>query len=328
MEQTETRACRIPTMIAAGFMLLGVTIAVAQSYPTKPIRMVVSWSPGGAPDILGRVLGQKLYEQMGQPVIVDNRPGATGNIGAAIVANAPPDGYTIFNATLSLAISPGFYRKLPFDPVASFAPVTMLASLPLTLVIIPNLQVKSVPELIALAKSKPGSLNYASPGYASPQHVSAELLQNLVEVKLVHVPYKGGGEMLTALLSGEVQLSFFAIPSVLPHVKAGRLRMIAIAASKRSPAVPDVPTFAEAGLPGVEADNWNGILVPAGTPDNVINKLHAEIVKTSRVPEVAERFAQQGAELNISSPAEFAAVIKAEVMKWAKVVRAAGIKPQ
>lgn len=302
--------------------------AVAQQYPARPIRLIVGWAPGGAPDIFARMVGEKLHAQMGQPVIVDNRPGATGNIGAEIVAKAPPDGHTIFNATLSLAISPGFYKKLPFDPVGSFAPVTMLASVPLILAINPGLPVKSVPELIALAKSKPGGLNYASVGSGSPAHVSAELFQIMAGGKLVHVPYKSGGGMVTAILSGEAQLSFVAIAPALPHVKAGRLRVLAITATKRFPAVPDVPTFAEAGLPGIEADNWNGILTPAGTPKGVIDKLHAEIVKAVRAPEVAEQFVRQGAEVNTSTPAEFSSVIKAEVTKWARVVKASGIEPQ
>jgi tripartite-type tricarboxylate transporter receptor subunit TctC len=302
--------------------------AVAQQYPARPIRLIVAWGPGGAPDIFARILGQRLHGAMGQPVIVDNRPGATGNIGAEIAAKAPADGHTIFNATLSLVISPGFYKKLPFDPVASFAPVTMLASVPLILVIHPSLPVKSVTELIALAKSKPGSLNYASVGIGSPAHVSAELFQTMGGGKLVHVPYKSGGAMATAILSGEAQLSFIAIAPALPHVKAGRLRVLAITAAKRSPAVPDAATFAEAGVPGIEVDNWNGILTPAGTAKSVVNRLHAEIVKAVRAPEVADQFALQGAEVNTSSPAEFSTIIKAEVIKWAKVVRAAGIEPQ
>ena len=302
--------------------------AVAQQYPARPIRLIVAWGPGGAPDIFARIVGQRLHAAMGQPVIVDNRPGATGNIGAEIAAKAPSDGHTIFNATLSLVISPGFYKKLPFHPVASFAPVTMLASVPLILVIHPSLPVKSVTELIALAKSKPGNLNYASVGIGSPAHVSAELFQTMGGGKLVHVPYKSGGAMATAILSGEAQLSFIAIAPALPHVKAGRLRVLAITAAKRSPAIPDVATFAEAGVPGIEVDNWNGILTPAGTAKSVVNRLHAEIVEAVRAPEVADQFARQGAEVNTSSPAEFSTIIKAEVIKWAKVVRAAGIKPQ
>jgi tripartite-type tricarboxylate transporter receptor subunit TctC len=290
--------------------------------------VIVAWGPGGAPDIFARILGERLHAAMGQPVIVDNRPGATGNIGAEIAAKATPDGHTIFNATLSLAISPAFYSKLPFDPVKSFAPVTMLASVPLILVVHPSLPVKSLSELIALAKAKPGALNYASVGVGSPQHVSAELLQITGGGKLVHVPYKSGGAMATAVLSGEVQLGFVAIAPALPHITVGRLRALAVTAVRRSSVVPDVPTFAEAGVSGFEVDNWNGILAPAATPRNVISRLHAEIVTAAGAPGIAERFARQGAEVRTSRPEEFGKVIKEEVAKWGKVVRAAGIRPQ
>lgn len=302
--------------------------APAQVFPAKPVRLIVAWGPGGAPDIFARVVGEKLYAQTGQPVIVDNRPGATGNVGADIVAKAAPDGYTIFNATLSLAISPGFYRNLPFDPVNSFAPVTMLASVPLILTVHPGLPAKSVSDLIALAKSKPGALNYASVGSGSPAHVAGELVQSIARAKLVHVPYKSGGAMVTAILSGEAHLAFIAIAPALPHARAGRVRVLAVTARKRSPAIPDVPTFAEAGLPGIEVDNWNGILAPARTPGHLIAKLRDEILKGVRAPGVAEQFARQGAEVNTSTPAEFSSTIKAEMTKWAKVVREAGIQPQ
>jgi tripartite-type tricarboxylate transporter receptor subunit TctC len=302
--------------------------APAQAFPTKPVRLIVAWGPGGAPDIFARVVGEKLQAQTGQPVIVDNRPGATGNVGAEIVARAPPDGYTIFNATLSLAISPGFYRSLPFDPLKSFAPVTMLASVPLILTVHPSLPAKSVSELIALAKSRPGALNYASVGSGSPAHVAGELVQSIAHAKLVHVPYKSGGAMVTAILSGEAHLAFIAIAPALPHARAGRVRVLAVTARKRSPAVPDVPTFAEAGLPGIEVDNWNGILAPARTPGHLIARLRDEIIKAVRAPGVAEQFARQGAEVNTSTPAEFSSTIRAEMAKWAKVVREAGIKPQ
>ena len=307
----------------------GIGSAVAaETYPSKPIRLIVAWGPGGAPDIFARVVGEKLAVQMGQPVIVDNRPGATGNVGAEIVAKAPPDGYTLFNATLSLAISPGFYRGLPFDPVSSFAPVTMLASVPLILTVHPGLPAKSLSELIALAKSRPGGLNYASVGSGSPAHVAGELVQSVARAKLVHVPYKSGGAMVTAILAGEAHLAFIAIAPALPHAKAGRLRVLAVTARKRSPAVPDVPTFAEAGLPGMEVDNWNGILTPARTAGHLIARLRDEILAAVRAPGVAEQFARQGAEVSTTTPAEFSSTIKAEMTKWAKVVRDAGIRPQ
>lgn len=318
----------IRAAFAVALILCAIGAAVAQSYPNRPIRMVVGWGTGGAPDTFARIMGQKLHEQMGQPVIVDNRPGATGNIGAELVAKATNDGYTIFNATLSLAISPAFYRNLSFDPVRSFAPVTMLASVPLVLVVHPGLPVHSVADLIAHAEANPGKFNYASVGNGSPAHVSAELLQNVSRIKLVHLPYKSGGAMATSMLGNETQLGFPAIAPALPHIKSGRLRAIAVTAAKRSSTLPDTPTFIEGGLQGFEVDNWNAILAPARTPKAVIDRLHAEIVRATRVPEIAEQFVRQGAEVNVGSPGELAATIQAEVAKWDKVVKAAGIKPQ
>ena len=290
--------------------------------------MVVAFAPGGAPDAFARILGQKLNEQMGQPVVIDNRPGATGYIGAELVARATPDGYTLFNATLSLAISPAFYKTLGFDPVRSFAPVTQLASVPLVLVAHPGLPARNVQDLIAYAKSNPGKLNYASVGAGSPAHLSAELLASVAGLKLVHVPYKSGGAMATAVLQGESQIGLPAIAPALPHIKAGRLRAMAVTAPKRSAVLPDTPTFAEAGFPGMETDNWNAILVPAGTSRSVIETLHAQIVKATRLPDVAEQFARQGAEVSVNGPAALAALMKSEVQKWAKVARAAGAQRQ
>jgi len=299
-----------------------------QNYPTKPIRVVVAFAAGGAPDTFARLIGQKLSEQVGQAVIVDNRPGATGNIGAEIVARAAPDGYTLFHATLSLAISPSFYRTLAIDPLKSFAPITMLASVPLVLVAHASLPVQSVRDLIAYAKANPGKIQYASVGVGSPQHVSAELLQSVTGAKLLHVPYKSGGAMAAAMLGGEAQLGLPAIAPALPHVKAGKLRAIAVTAVKRAAALPDTPTFAEAGFGRMEADNWNGLLAPAGTPKPLIERLHHEVTRAARSREIAEQFARQGAEVSLSTPEAFAATLKAEVEKWGKVVRAAGIEPQ
>ena len=322
------RASRSLIVAGVSLLLFHAQAEAAQSYPTKPIRMIVAFAPGGAPDAFARIIGQKLSEQMGQTVIVDNRPGATGNIGAEIVAKAPPDGYTLFNATLSLAISPAVYGAVSFDPLTSFAPVTLLASVPLVLVANPKLPARSVQELIAYAKSNPGKLNYASVGVGSPQHVSAELLQMVSRVRLVHIPYKGGGPMSTAILSNEAQLGLPAIAPALPYVQSGRLRAIAVTAAKRTQAMPDTPTFAEAGLPGIEADNWNAILAPARTPASLIARLNAEISKAARAPDVAEQFTRQGAEVNLSTPASLAEKIRTEVEKWTRVVRAADIKPQ
>lgn len=309
-------------------MLLGAGTAAAQAYPTKPIRMVVAAATGGTPDILGRIVAQRLSEQVGQAVIVDNRPGATGNIGADVVAKASRDGYTILMATSVLAISPAFYKKLPFDPANDLAPVTQVATQATFLFVQADSPVKSLKELVTLAKSKPGTLSYASFGVGSPQHVAGELFQIAAGVKFIHVPYKSGGLMVTALLSGEVQFMFLGLSPALPHVKSGRFRTIAVASGKRSATAPHIPTFSEAGVPGVVVDNWLAVLTTGGTPKSVIDKLHAEIVKAVRAPDMAERIAQQGLEVTASSPAEFAAFFKAELAKNAKVVSTAGIEPQ
>ncbi|MBX3619087.1 MAG: tripartite tricarboxylate transporter substrate binding protein [Rhizobacter sp.] len=323
MTRTKFRIATVLVLFA-----IGTASATAESYPTKPIRMIVGWGPGGAPDIFARLIGQKLHEQLGQPVIVDNRPGATGNIGAELVARANNDGHTLFNATLSLAISPAFYKSLPFDPVKSFSPIAMLASVPLVLVVNPGLPVKSASDLISHAKANPGKLNYASVGSGSPAHVSAELLNIIAGIKLVHIPYKSGGAMATSILSAEAQLGFPAIAPALPHIKSNRLRAVAVTATKRSQTLPDTPTFVESGLNGMEADNWNGIMAPSGTPRSVITRLQDEIRKAGSSPGVSEQFVRQGAEFNFQTSTEFTQTIKNEITKWTKVVKDAGIKPQ
>jgi tripartite-type tricarboxylate transporter receptor subunit TctC len=316
---------RLMTLFA---LLLGIGTAVAQTYPTKPLRLVVAAAPGGTPDILARIIAPKLAEQIGQPVIVDNRPGATGNIGADVVAKAPRDGYTLLMATAVIAISPSFYKKLPFDPVKDLAPVTQVASQATFLFVQNESPVKSLKDLVALAKARPGTVSYASFGIGSPQHVAGELLQIVAGVKFIHVPYKSGGLMVTGLLSGEVQFMFLGLSPALPHVKSGRLRTIAVASAQRNAAAPDVPTFTEAGVPGVVVDNWLGVFTTGGAPKSVVDKLNAEIVKAVRTPDTAERIVQQGLEVTATSPAEFAAFYRAELAKIAKVVRTAGIEPQ
>ena len=313
---------------AALMMWLGLNIAAAQSYPNRPLRMVVGAATGGTPDILARIVAPKLHEQMGQPVIVDNRPGATGNIGAETVAKATPDGHTMIMATSVLSISPAFYRNLAFDPAQDLAPVTQVVSQAMFLIVPASLNVKSVTELVDLAKSKPKGLNYASIGNGSPQHVATEMLQIITGVKFVHVPYKSGGQMVAALLSGESHLMFLGISPALGHVRAGRLRTIAVGSPKRHPMLPDVPTFAEAGAPGLVLDNWLGVLTTGRTPKGVIDRLHAEIVKAVRTPDTAERLAQQNLDIVASSPSEFSAFFRGEMAKISKVVRAAGIEPQ
>ena len=315
------------TWLAVVLAVLSAT-ATAQPFPTKPLRLVVAAAPGGTPDILARIVGPKLSEQIGQPVIVDNRPGATGNIGADVVAKAARDGYTLLMATGVIAISPSFYKTLPFDPVKDLAPITQVASQATFLFVQNESPVKSLKDLVAAAKAKPATLSYASFGTGSPQHVAGELLQIAAGVKFIHVPYKSGGLMTTGLLSGEVQFMFLGLAPTLPHVKSGRLRVIAVAAAKRDAAAPNVPTFTEAGVPGVIADNWLGFFATGGTPKAVIDKLNAEIVKAVRTPDTAERIVQQGLEIVASNPAEFSAFYRAELEKIAKLVKTAGIEPQ
>lgn len=309
-------------------LLIGVTAAAAQTFPTKPIRLVVAAAPGGTPDILARIVAPKLSEQLGQPVIIDNRPGATGNIGAEVVAKAPRDGYSLLMATAVIAISPSFYKNLPFDPVKDLTPVTQVASQATFLFVQNDSPVNTLKDLVTLAKAKPGTLGYASFGTGSPQHVAGELFQIASGARFIHVPYKSGGLMVTALLSGEVQFMFLGLSPALPYVKSGRLRTIAVASAQRSAAAPDIPTFTEAGISGVVVDNWLGFFTTGGTPGTVVDRLHAEIVKVARTPDTAERITQQGLDIAATSPAQFDAFYKAELAKVAKVVKTAGIEPQ
>lgn len=315
-------------LLALILPLLGAGVSLAQTYPAKPIRLVIGAAPGGTPDIVARIVAPKLSEHMGQPVVVDNRPGATGAIGADVVAKAARDGYTLGMATAPLATIPAFYKKLPLDPVRDLAPVTLIASQALFLFVHGDSQARSLKEVIGLARAKAGVMSYASFGTGSPQHVAAELFQLQSGTKFIHVPYKSGGLMTTALLSGEVQLMFLGISPALPHVKSGRLRTIAVASAKRSTIAPEIPTFSEAGVPGVIVDNWLGVLTTAGTPAAVVKRLNAEIIRAVRTPEVAERIVQQGLELMTGTPEEFGVFFRSEVSRFAKVVRDAGIQPQ
>ena len=311
---------------AAVCCAFGTPFAYSQAYPTKPVRMVVGFAPGGAPDFLARIIGQKLNESLGQTIVVDNRPGATGNIGAEIVAKAPPDGYTLLMGTVSLAISATLYGKLPFSVTRDFAPVTLVASVPLILVVHPLVPAKSVKDLIQLAKSKPGSLNYASVGNGSPQHLSGELFKSMAGVNMAHIPYKGGAPATAAVLGGETQIFFAGMPPALPHVKAGRLRALAVTTGKRSPAAPDVPTVIESGLAGFEADNWHGIFAPGGAAQSIVDKLHGELTKVLKMQDVRDRMSNEGAEPVTSTPGGFAVFLKSEVTKWANVITASGAK--
>ena len=303
--------------------------AHAQTYPAKPIRFVVGFTAGGASDITSRIIGQKLTEHFGQPVIIDNRAGASGTIAAAIVARAPPDGYTLLSgATSILAINPGLYAKLEYDPVKDFAPVSQTVSMPQLLVVHPAVKAVTLKELLALAKAKPGELNYSSSGTGSSSHLAMELLKFMTGASFVHVPFKGSGQAMPSLLAGQVQLVFDPMPSSLPHVRTGRLRAIAISTSARSPAIPELVTVAEAGVPGYESSLWYGVLAPARTPPEIVAKLNKTVNAILREPDVMERFAGLGADPLGNSSAAFSRYIGDEIAKWGKVIKAVGMRAE
>ncbi len=314
----------------AGAMVVVASLAAgtvfAQDYPSKPIRFVLPFPPGGGTDTLARIVGQKLAQDFGQTIVMDNRPGAGANIGAEIAAHSAPDGYTILMGNIAHAVNVTLYSKPGYDLVKDFAPITLLAAAPNILVVHPSIAAKSVKELIALAKAKPGQLNYASSGSGSSAHLAGELFKNLAGVDLVHIPYKGGGPAVISLVAGEAAIGFATMPSVLPQVKAGKLRALAVTTAKRSPAVPDLPTIAEAGVPGYEANTWYGVLAPGKTPKSIIALLHDKFVKLMQSADIRERVAVHGYEPETNTPQEFAAYIKSEIAKWGKVVKAAGIR--
>ena len=319
------RDCAIVLAIACAAH--GAPAVAADGYPAKAIRMVVPFPPGGTTDILARVAGQKITAATGQQVIIDNRAGAGGNIGTELVAKAAPDGYTLLaDPGSTLTINPSLFSKLPFDTLKDFSPVTIIAAVPNLLVVHPSLPVKNVKELIALAKARPGQLNYASTGAGQSTHLSMELFKVTAGVDMTHIPYKGSSPALTDLLAGQVPLMFDNMPSSLPHVKANKLRALAVSTLKRSPALPSLATVAESGLPGFEVSVWFGVLAPAGTPRDVVARLNAIIVKALANPDTRERLAGQGAEPIGNTPEEFTAQMQRDLVKWAKVVKSAGIK--
>lgn len=312
--------------VAVIVLACSATAAQPQAIPSKPIRIIVPWPPGGGTDIFARSIGQKLTEAWGQQVIVDNRPGAAGNIGARLAAKAPADGYTLLLATITLATSPSLYKSLGYDPLRDLAPITLIAGVPHLLVVHPSLPAKSVKELIALAKSRPGEINYASAGIGSPFHLAAELFNLLAGVKMNHVSYNGGGPAVVAVIGGEVQVAFANLLAVLPHVQAGKLRALGITSATRSSAAPNLPTIAESGLKGYDFTSWFGMLAPTGTPGDIVQKLNEEIVKVLKSPELKERFARDGADIIASDSQEFSAYLRSETTKWAKVIKEAGIR--
>jgi len=318
---------RISFVIAAQLIFIA-PLTHAQTYPAKAVRMIVAYPPGGGTDIVGRLMAQKMTETMGQTFIVENRGGATGNIGTEAAAHAAPDGYTILMGNVAPnAINVSLFAKMPYDPVTDFEPVSLVAVTPNILVVHPALPVKTTKHLIALAKARPGTLNYPSAGIGSSSHLAGELLAILAHIDIVHVPYKGGGPALIDLLSGQMQIMFATMPAAMPHVKSGKVRPVAVTTIKRSQAMPELPTIGET-VKDYEASTWYGLLVPARTPKNIVTTLHGQIVKILSAREMKDKLIAQGFEPVGGTPEEFGAYIKSEIAKWGKVIRTAGIKPE
>jgi tripartite-type tricarboxylate transporter receptor subunit TctC len=300
--------------------------AFAQSYPSKPVRVIVPFAPGGPADTIARTVSQKLSTSMGQPFVAENRAGAGGMIGADAAAKSPADGYTVLVTSLPFTITPSLYAKVPYHTTRDFIPVTLIASGPMVLVIHPSVPAKNLQELIALAKSQPGKLNYGSAGSGSSAHIATEYFAMLAGVKATHVPYKGGGPAMSDLLGGQLSFLIEAMPLVVQHVKSGKVKAIAISGSKRASSLPDTPTFEEQGLRGYEMATWTGMWVPANTPREVVTRLHGEVVKAIATPDMKERFADLGVESVGNAPEQFGLFVQAEIDKWSKVVREAGMR--
>ncbi len=309
--------------------LLGAAVCAAQDYPGKPVRMIVPFAAGGGTDFVARIVGQKLHETLGQPLVIDNRGGAGGAIGTELVAKAAPDGHTLLLGSAGpLAIQPGLSARLGYDPVRDFAPITLVTSMPFVLVAHPSLPVKNARELIALARAKPGQLNFGSSGSGATTHLATELLKMLAKIDAVHVPYKGVAPALADLMAGQVHFMSGDLNTVLPPVKAGRLRALAVTGAKRSPLVPDLPTIAESGVPGYAASGWFGVLAPAATPRNIIARLNALIVQGIATTDTRERLAALGGEVVGNTPEEFAAYLRDDLAKWTKLIRVIGLKSE
>ena len=306
---------------------LAATTGLAQTYPAKQVRMIVGFPPGGGTDVVARVISQKLTEWWGQPVTVENRAGATGTIGADVVAKSQADGYTLIMGHVnSHAIAPNLFAKLPYDPIKDFAAVAYVGYVPNILAVHPSVKVKSVKELVALLKSKPGQFNYASSGNGSTQHLAGEMFKQLTGTSIVHVPYKGSGDAIKDLLAGVVAMNFDTMPPVMPHIQAGKLRGLAISTPTRLAQLPEVPTFLEEGITGFDVANWYGVMAPAATPREVVTRLNADINKAMQVPEVRARLEAVGTQLREQSAAEFEAYMKAEVAKYAKLIKDTGVR--
>ena len=313
------------------FIAIGAVIPVsitwaAEIYPTRPVRMIVPYSPGGNADIQARYAAERLTETLGKQFVVDNRSGASGIIGMELAARSPADGYTVLFVGIEFAVNPGLFKKLPYDNIKDFQPISLVGETPLLFVANAAIAASNVKEVIMLAQKRPGQLRYGSSGSGSPAHLAASLLEMLTGARLVHVPYKGTAQAILDTISGQIELTFPSMTSVLPHVKAGRLKAFAITVKSRSALAPDIPTMTEAGVASYETSIWNGLLVPVGTPKEIVDRLNQTIVQILRSPQARQRYDQVGAEIRYNSPAEFQAFIRSETTKWASVIRAAGIR--
>jgi len=316
---------RIVSAFAALTLAVFASAASAQAWPAKPIKWIVPFAPGGTTDILARTIGEKLARALGQPVIIENKPGAGGGVGAEFTAKAPPDGYTIMGGTISThAINASLYKSLPYDPIKDFAPITLIARVPNMLVVNPDVPAKNVAELIALMKANPGKYTFASSGNGTSQHLSGELFKAMAGVEMQHIPYKGSPPALQDVVAGQVTMTFDNITTAWPLAKGGKLRALAVTTAKRASIAPDVPTLAESGLTGYEVGSWQGVFAPAGTPPEIVKRLNAEIVKIINQPDVKEKLVSLGAEPVANTSEEFGALVKAEVTKWADVVKKSG----
>ena len=313
--------------MAAVALALASTVVTAQAWPSKPIKYIVPFAPGGTTDILARTVGEKLSVALGQPVIIENKPGAGGGVGAEFVAKAAPDGYTIMGGTISThAINASLYKSLPYDPIKDFVPIVLLARVPNMLVVNVDIPAKSVPELIALLKANPGKYSFASSGNGTSQHLSGELFKSMSGTEMQHIPYKGSPPALQDVVGGQVTMTFDNITTAWTLAKAGKLRALAVTTASRSAVAPDVPTLAESGLAGFEVSSWQGVFAPAGTPPDIVRRLNAEIVKILNTPDVKEKLVSLGLDVGGNTPEEFLVMVKAEVVKWADVVKKSGAK--
>ncbi len=313
--------------ITSSLLLAAITPAAAQQYPAKPVRFIIAQPPGGQNDVQARLIGAKMAEALGQPMVYDNRPGAGGQIGFELLAQTPPDGYTIAMGSIStLAVIPMMPRKPRYDPLRDFAPVTLVSTSPYVVTTHPSVPARTIKQLVALARSKPGAIAYASSGVATGIHLTTELFMMTAGINMVHVPYKGGAPAATDLIAGQVAVMFNNVITAVPHVRVGRLRALAVTTAKRSPALPEAPTVSESGYPGFESNSWQGIVTRSGTPQAIVARLNSEAVRVLQLPEVRNPIASQGNDIAASSPEEFLAYIRIEMEKWGKVIQTAGVK--